>query len=74
MKAIEDLNHVDGILRLANNGGSQWQLINGEQEITLQPEARLQSNNLRVMLQAVLGGNGVALLPQFACKQGACER
>lgn len=70
VKAIDDLNHVDGILRLANNDGSQWQLINGEQEITLHPEARLQSNNLRVMLQAVLGGNGVALLPQFACKQG----
>lgn len=30
VKAIDDLNRVDGILRLTNNGGSQWQLINGE--------------------------------------------
>ncbi|MFP1528406.1 LysR substrate-binding domain-containing protein [Escherichia coli] len=38
--------------------------------LRLQLQGTLPSNNLRVMLQAVLGGNGVVLLPQFACKQG----
>lgn len=43
---------------------NQWE--SGNHPVTF---PRLYSNNLRVLLQAVAGGNGVALLPFPACKE-----
>lgn len=70
VQTIDDLMHVSAMLRLANNNSAQWRVTDGVREITLNPTPRLQSNNLRVLLQGVTGGNGVALMPPFSCKEG----
>ncbi|MBJ2578985.1 substrate binding domain-containing protein, partial [Salmonella enterica subsp. enterica serovar Bareilly] len=69
LKTIGDLHRAPAMVRLADGRMQSWHLINGSQEITLSLSPRLYSNNLRVLLQAVAGGNGVALLPFPACKE-----
>ncbi|WP_370615307.1 LysR substrate-binding domain-containing protein [Citrobacter portucalensis] len=69
LKSISDLEGVPAMVRHGGDRAHQWHLTNDRQEIMLTVSPRLHSNNLRVLLQAAIGGNGVALLPLSACKE-----
>lgn len=74
----EDLSHVETLVRMVEGGRCQWPLLHQGHEINLDVQPRLTSNNLRVLLNVALGGNGVALLPLDVCapylKKGALQQ
>lgn len=67
ISTIEDLATADTLIRQSEGERNFWIFIQGDQEINVLVNPRLVSNNLRVLLQAALGGAGVALLPYDAC-------
>lgn len=68
-ETVRDLAQIPALVRLSGNSIPRWHLVCGQEAFEFEPKPRLQSNNLRVLLKAVLGGNGVALMPAFACQK-----
>lgn len=66
---IEQLTTLPVLARHSNDASSIWQLEHPDgrsKRLNLNP--RLLSNNLVVLLDAAKHGNGIALVPDFACR------
>jgi DNA-binding transcriptional LysR family regulator len=54
-------------LRLANPSVSpHWELVSGEERLVVDPVGPLVANGVEVLLDSVLGGLGIALLPAYS--------
>lgn len=78
IKDLEDLADRDTLAREMEGHGYSWPIEYQGREINLPVKPRLISNNLRVLLNGALAGNGVALLPREVCipyiKQGLLQQ
>jgi DNA-binding transcriptional LysR family regulator len=59
---IEDLKQVEGLVTVE---GNRWTFDVAGRMMTVGPRPRLATNQLEVLHSAVLGGCGVAVLPDF---------
>lgn len=66
-KSPEDLAQHSCIVYNAPPHGSEWELVKGENRITVQGKARLAVNSLAMVRDAAIQGLGIARLPTFVC-------
>lgn len=68
LQTLDDLSRADTLVRKGEGSRHVWSLVQGKDRIDIPVEPRLVSNNLLVLMQAVVAGNGVAMLPSDACE------
>ena len=72
--APADLPAVPTVSNSESAGPDRWKLVDDTgQEAVVIHEPRLLASTLPIMWRAVLGGVGVGLLPEFACKAPLAE-
>jgi DNA-binding transcriptional LysR family regulator len=59
---VDDLKQIDGLVTAE---GNRWRFQVGDRAVTIKPRVRLSTNQLEVLHAAVLGGCGIAVLPEF---------
>ncbi|QKV58586.1 MAG: LysR family transcriptional regulator [Dechloromonas sp.] len=63
-----DLVHHQCFTMLPGDGGRSWQLIDGKgEEIRIPVASQFAFNNIDCILNAVLGGHGLGMLPTYLC-------
>lgn len=63
-----ELIHHDCFNYLAGDNGKQWRLLGADgEELRVPVRSRLQFNNADCVLDAVLHGHGLAILPTYLC-------
>jgi DNA-binding transcriptional LysR family regulator len=62
-----ELERHDCVVFGAGSGQGRWLLESGEKRQTVEVSGRITTNDLAVIEDAVAGGLGLALLPQFRC-------
>jgi DNA-binding transcriptional LysR family regulator len=63
-----DLIHHQCFTMLPGDGGQIWQLIDGQgEEIRIPVVSKFAFNNIDCILNAVLGGHGLGMLPTYLC-------
>lgn len=67
-KTPHDLVHHQCFTMLPGDGGQVWQLIDGKgEEIRIPVASKFAFNNIDCILNAVLGGYGLGMLPTYLC-------
>lgn len=66
-KRPSDLSHHNCVSYSLRGGQSEWRFLNGEQIESVTIAGNFTANNNEIVREAVLGGIGVALLPEFCC-------
>ncbi len=63
-----DLVHHQCFTMLPGDGGQVWQLVDGQgEEIRIPVASKFTFNNIDCILNAVLGGHGLGMLPTYLC-------
>jgi DNA-binding transcriptional LysR family regulator len=68
-----DLKEHDCLLYAYQQGGQTWSFKGPEGETKVRPSGRMRVNNGDAILQACLGGQGLALLPEFICWEALAD-
>jgi DNA-binding transcriptional LysR family regulator len=67
----QDLHRMDSVAMSAANGISIWRLQGPDgQAFTLEHQPRLVADDLLVLLQAARDGVGIAVIPDYMCREG----
>ncbi len=70
----DDLREHQGLVYTRQDSGARWSFAHAEQgKLTVEPRARLASNNGDVLVEAALAGLGVAAVPRFFVEQALVE-
>lgn len=63
--SVADLSEHDAVIQTGMRQGEVWRLLDGQRVVTVKPHGRMRADNSEAVLQAVVAGLGIAMLPTF---------